>query len=128
MPHTALLLAMTDTVPLDMPNISQSLGLVRMSRLDSHTLYASLLYCTADLVGICYIAWRQGRSYSVPERIPNMFCLTLRLQRCYMFPWGIERMRFVLAKPHMCLLHMTRNYLCFHISRQRKADKANESL
>ena len=56
---------MTDTVPLDMLNISQSLGLVRMSRLDSHTLYASQWYCTAGLVGICYIVWRQERSCSV---------------------------------------------------------------
>ena len=47
---------MIDTVPLDMPNISKSLGLVRMSRLDSHTLYASQWYCTAGLVGIRYIA------------------------------------------------------------------------
>ena len=65
MPNTALLLGMTDIVLLDMPNISQSLGLVRMSRLDSHTLYASQWYCTAGLVGICYIVWRQERSCSV---------------------------------------------------------------
>ena len=128
MPHTALLLGMTDTVPLDIPYNPQSLGLMRMSRLDSHTLYATQWYCTAGLVGTRYIAWRQERSYSISEGIPNMYLLMSHLQRCCTYPWDTAHIRLVRAKTHIYLLHMTCTHLRFRISRQHKADKVNSSL